>query len=294
VRASNLRSGDVDVAERLEPFDVVSIKGDSSINLQTTTSIGYQGITINSGNTDGTGKPFHPGKVSTPLGKHPELREAFEDSLDRGVINKVVFYNQVTPDCGPISPVSPWFNPELRCPGRNLAKARELVAKTGVKTPIPVKLLLEASSQTERLGQVIQAMAREAGFAVKLVPSEFTTALDRGDQGDFDAFQVGWSGRIDPDGNLYNQQQSEGTLNYGGEASPAVDNALADGRSTTDPAKRRQIYQNLISTLQRDRNIIYLYHDKLFTGSRSDVSGVEVRPDGLPRLSFASVGKGGV
>ena len=32
VRASNLRSGDVDVAERLEPFDVVSIKGDSSIN----------------------------------------------------------------------------------------------------------------------------------------------------------------------------------------------------------------------------------------------------------------------
>ena len=78
MRASNLRSGDVDVAERLEPFDVVSIKGDSSIHLQTTTSIGYQGITINTGNTDGTGKPFHPGKVKTPLGEHPELREAFE------------------------------------------------------------------------------------------------------------------------------------------------------------------------------------------------------------------------
>ena len=71
VRASNLRSGDVDVAERLEPFDVVSIKGDSSIHLQTTTSIGYQGITINTGNTDGTGKPFHPGKVKTPLGRAP-------------------------------------------------------------------------------------------------------------------------------------------------------------------------------------------------------------------------------
>ena len=146
VRASNLRSGDVDVAERLEPFDVVSIKGDSSIHLQTTTSLGYQGITINSGNTDGTGKPFHPGKVKTPLGEHPELREAFEAALDRNVINKVVFYNQVTPDCGPISPVSPWFDKGLTCAGRNLAKARALVAKSGVKTPIPVKLLLEASS----------------------------------------------------------------------------------------------------------------------------------------------------
>src|SRR4051794_14535153 len=90
VRASNLRSGDVDVAERLEPFDVVSIKGDPSIHLQTTTSIGYQGITINSGNTDGTGKPFHPGKVKTPLGAHPELRAAFEAALDRNVIDKVV------------------------------------------------------------------------------------------------------------------------------------------------------------------------------------------------------------
>jgi len=191
--------------------------------------------------------------------------------------------------------VSPWFDKGLTCAGRNLAKARALVAKSGVKTPIPVKLLLEASSQTERLGQVIQAMAREAGFAVKVVPSEFTTALDRGDQGDFDAFQVGWSGRIDPDGNLFNQQQSEGSLNYGGEANPAVDKALADGRTTSDPDKRRQIYQRVIATLNRDRNIIYLYHDKLFTGSRSDVSGVEVRPDGLPRLAFADVGgKGGV
>jgi len=295
VRASNLRSGDVDVAERLEPFDVVSIKGDSSIHLQTTTSLGYQGITINSGNTDGTGKPFHPGKVKTPLGEHPELREAFEAALDRNVINKVVFYNQVTPDCGPISPVSPWFDKGLTCAGRNLAKARALVAKSGVKTPIPVKLLLEASSQNERLGQVIQAMAREAGFAVKVEPSEFTTALDRGDQGDFDAFQIGWSGRIDPDGNLFNQQQSEGSLNYGGEANPAVDKALAEGRTTSDPAERRKIYQRLIATLDRDRNIIYLYHDKLFTGSRSDVTGVEVRPDGLPRLAFADVGgKGGV
>ena len=294
VRASNLRSGDVDAAERLEPFDVVSIKGDPSIHLQSTTSLGYQGLTINTGNTDGTGKPFHPGRVKTPLAEHPELRAAFEASLDRDVIDKVVFYNQVTADCGPISPVSPWFDRGLRCPGRNLARARELVRRSGVKTPIPVKLLVQADSQQERLAQVIQAMAREAGFAVKVEPSEFTTALDRGDQGDFDVFSIGWSGRVDPDGNLFNQQQSEGAINYGGEANPAVDKALAEGRATADPAKRRPIYKRAIAAMLRDRNIIYLYHDNLFTGSRNDVAGVEVRPDGLPRLSFASVGRGGV
>jgi peptide/nickel transport system substrate-binding protein len=293
VRASNLRSGDVDVAERLEPFDVVSIKGDSSIHLQSTTSIGYQGLTINTGNTDGTGKPFHPGKVKTPLATHPELREAFEAALDRKVINKVVFYNQVTPDCGPISPASPWFDKSLRCPARNLPRARQLVQQSGVKTPIPVKLLIQADSQQERLAQVIQAMAREAGFAVKVEASEFTTALDRGDQGDFDVFSIGWSGRIDPDGNLFNLVGSEGPLNYGGEANPKVDKGLADGRTTSETDKRRDIYRRVVGTLRQDRSNIYLYHDTLFTGSRDDVTGVEVRPDGLPRVYFANVGGGG-
>jgi peptide/nickel transport system substrate-binding protein len=293
VRASNLRSGDVDVAERLEPFDVVSIKGDSSIKLKSTTSIGYQGLTINTGNTDGTGKTFHPGKVKTPLGTHPELREAFEAALDRKVINKVVFYNQVTPDCGPISPASPWFDKSLRCPARNLARARQLVQQSGVKTPIPVKLLIQADSQQERLAQVIQAMAREAGFAVKVEASEFTTALDRGDQGDFDVFSIGWSGRIDPDGNLFNLVGSEGPLNYGGEANPKVDKDLAAGRTTSETDKRRDIYKRVVGTLRQDRSNIYLYHDTLFTGSRSDVTGVEVRPDGLPRVYFADVGGGG-
>jgi len=293
VRASNLRSGDVDVAERLEPFDVVSIKGDSSIHLKSTTSIGYQGLTINSGNTDGTGKPFHPGKVDTPLATHPELREAFEAALDRDVINKVVFYNQVTPDCGPISPASPWFDRGLRCPARNLARARQLVQQSGVKTPIPVRLLIQADSQQERLAQVVQAMAREAGFAVKVEASEFTTALDRGDQGDFDVFSIGWSGRIDPDGNLFNLVGSEGPLNYGGEANPKVDKGLADGRTTSETDKRRDIYKRVVATVRQDRSNIYLYHDTLLTGSRDDVSGVEVRPDGLPRVYFANVGGGG-
>jgi peptide/nickel transport system substrate-binding protein len=289
VRASNLRSGDVDVAERLEPFDVVSIKRDPSINLQEQISIGYQGLTINTGNLDGVGKPFSRNQVDTPLGRNPELREAFELALDRETINKVVFYDEVVPGCGPVGPTSQWFDESLRCPGRDLERARQLVRESGVERPVPVELMVEATSSAIRLGQVIQAMAKEAGFAVKVQPSEFTTALDRGDQGDFDVFQVGWSGRVDPDGNIYNQQQSEGPTNYGGQTNPEVDRLLELGRTTSDPAKRREIYRRLVPILQRDRGIIYLYHDKLATGSRQNVSGLEVRPDGLPRPAFASV-----
>ena len=161
----------------------MSIKGDDSIQLTERTSLGYQGITLNVGNTNGVGKPFKT--RDTPLAKHPELREAFELSLDRDVINKVVFFDENVPGCSAVSPVSK-LEPDLKCPGRDVEQAKQLIAESGVKTPIELPLMVEASSQTIRLGEVIQAMAKEAGFAVKVQPTEFTTALDRADAGDYD------------------------------------------------------------------------------------------------------------
>jgi peptide/nickel transport system substrate-binding protein len=287
VRASNLRSGDVDVAERLEPVDVVSIKGDPSIRLLQTPSLGYEGITINVNNQDGLEKPLAP--VDTPLGRSAQLREAFELALDREVINKVVFFDQFTPGCSSISPASTWRDPALKCPGRDLAKARELVRRSGVKQPVTVNLMLEASSQQERLGQVIQAMEKEAGFKVNVQAMEFTTALDRGDAGDFDAFITGWSGRLDPDGNLYNLLASKGPLNYGGQKDPEFDRLLDEGRQTDDAAARKQIYNKAVTLARNDRSNIVLYHDRYYTGMRQGVHGVEVRADGIPRVAFATV-----
>ena len=285
VRASNLRSGDVDIAERLEPIDVVSIKGDDSIHLTERTSLGYQGITLNVGNKDGVGKPFKT--RDTPLAsKHPELREAFEDTLDRDVINKVVFFGENVPGCSAVSPVSK-LEPDLECPGRDVEKAKRLIAESGVKTPIEVPLMVEASSQTIRLGEVIQAMAKEAGFAVKVQPTEFTTALDRADAGDYESLNVGWSGRVDPDGNLFNHQSSTGPLNYAGAADKSIDDQLNAARAESDPEQRKALYRKILADVRARRSTIVLYHDKLVLGTRQGISGVEMRADGLPRLSFA-------
>ena len=284
VRASNLRSGDVDVAERLDPVDVVSIRGDDSIRLTERTSIGYQGITLNVGNVKGTGEPFE--RRDTPLARDARLREAFELALDRDVISKVVFFDEVVPGCSAVSPVSK-LEPALRCPGRDVARARRLVAESGVKTPVRIPLIVEAQSQTIRLGEVVQAMAREAGFDVRLQPTEFTTALDRADAGDYDAIQVGWSGRVDPDGNLFNHQATTGPLNYAGASDPPIDRALNAARGQADPERRREQYRALLGRLRERRSTIVLYHDRLVTGARTDVGGLEMRGDGLPRLNRA-------
>jgi peptide/nickel transport system substrate-binding protein len=294
-RSSNLRAHSIDVEDRIPPTELQAIKHDSSLRVIKSTSIGYQGITINIGNKNGLNKTYE--NVGTQFAKSRDLRLAFELALDRKQINKVVFGGSQNPGCFPFPAASPYAAATKGIPchlSANLKAARAAFSRSGAKAPVDLHLMIGVDTIAQRVGATIQDMEKKVGFNVMLDPTEFTTALNREDAGKYETFAVGWSGRVDPDGNLFNQQQSEGPLNYGGEANPAVDKGLADGRTTTDTGKRREIYRRVIATLLRDRNVIYLYHDKLFTGSRSDVSGVEVRGDGLPRVLFATVGKGGV
>src|SRR3954468_24527004 len=94
-RAANLRSGDVDVSERLDPTDARTVRSDSTLQLLDRTSLGYQGLTINVGNKNGLGKPKV--QLDTPLAQHKELRQALSLALDRNTINKVAFQGAYTP-----------------------------------------------------------------------------------------------------------------------------------------------------------------------------------------------------
>jgi len=284
-RSANLRSGDVNIAERLAPTDLAQIRAASNLQLLNRTSLGYQGITINVGNKNGLGKPFK--NVGTPLAQHKELRQALSLSLDRDAINKVVFQGNFVPGCGPLSPVSPYFDKSFKCPARDIAKAKQLVKQSGVPTPIPVKLMLNTDAVTLRLGQTIQAMAKEAGFNVQLQPTEFTSALDKGDAGDFDTFQLGWSGRIDPDGNIQQFAGTTGSQNDSGYSNPALDKVLDQGRTELDSARRIQIYKQATQMIMDDAPLIYIYHDVYYTGLGKNVTGFKFYGDGLLRLKEA-------
>jgi peptide/nickel transport system substrate-binding protein len=287
-RAANLRSGDFDVAERLDATDTSAIKSDSSLQLITRTSLGYQGLTINVGNASGLGKPYHT--IDTPLAQHKELRQALGLSIDPSVITRVALQGGGVPGCSPISPVSPWHDPNLKCPGRDLAKAKQLVSQSGVQTPVPVSMLIEAgNAQQQRIGQAIQAMAKEAGFNVKLQPTEFTAQLDKQDAGTFDTSLIGWSGRVDPDGNIHEFVDTKGSLNDSGYSSPQMDQLLAQSRTTLDQNKRKQIYTQIQQLLMTDAPLLYIWHDKLFTGASRKVQGMQFYGDGLLRFKEAGL-----
>lgn len=284
-RVANVRSGDVQVAERISPTDVAKVEADDSLRLVTGEPLGYQAIAINIGNTAGVGQAV--GKPSTPLGTSKELRRAFELSLDRDAINEVVYAGRHVPGCYPLPPGHPYLDESLTCTEQDLDEAKKIIADSGVSTPVPVDLMIVASPENLRLAQVVQSLAKEAGFDVKVRAVENAATLDAADAGDYDTWQFFWSGRADPDGNITDFLIPGGVRNWFGLSNAQVEEALKVSRATSDTDERKKAFTEALTIAAEERPIIYLFHQRTFLASSKDVSGIEVLPDGLPRLKSA-------
>src|SRR5438034_4485060 len=212
VRLANLRSGDIDIMHQVGPSDAANLRKDGKLEVSSVTGIGYNGITVNLRNKNGK-PPKPPGDLGTPLANDPRVREALDLSIDREALNKVAWDGQNTPGCTPISPVSPFADKTRKCPTRDVAKAKKLLADAGLAGGYSFEMVIVNDPQQRRAGEVIQGMAKEAGFNISLKPSEFASALNDNDAGKDQAFLIGWSGRVDPDANIFQFQTCGATLN---------------------------------------------------------------------------------
>jgi peptide/nickel transport system substrate-binding protein len=102
--------------------------------------------------------------------------------------------------------------------------------------------------------------------------------------GDFEISFIGWSGRPDPDGNIYSFYVCGGGLNDGHYCNKDVDAILNDARLTTDVAARKALYEKFDAIALDELPIIYLYFDKWIWGMPAKLQGFVPNPDGMIRL----------
>ncbi|HZQ62485.1 MAG TPA: ABC transporter substrate-binding protein [Casimicrobiaceae bacterium] len=274
VRLANLRSGQLDMIERMATSDVPTVKGDSRLRMAKITEIGYQGITINVGKSDLAQK--------NPLGKDARVREAFELSLDRDGIVQVVTDGEGTPGNQWVAPSNPFYAKNVPIPKRDVNRAKALLKEAGVPNPV-VTLVTPTTSDAQKVAQVVQAMAKEAGFDMKIQSTEFATSLDMADKGQFEAYVLAWSGRADPDGNIFSFDACKQPLNYAGYCKPEVDDLLKKSRTESDTNQRKKTYEQIAAIVLKDRPIVYLYHRPWLWAYNTKVSGFKPYPDGLVR-----------
>ncbi len=286
VRLANLRSGDIDVMHQVSPTDATAIKREGRFELSNVTGLGYQGVTINLHNK--TGKQNPPGDLGTPLANDPRVREAFDLSIDREALNQVAWDGLFTPGCTPIPTISVYFDKSRKCPARDVARARKLLAEAGLAGGYSFEMVIVNNPRERRVGEVIQQMAREAGFSITLRPSEFASALKDDDDGKHQAFLIGWSGRVDPDGNIHQNQTCKGSLNQTHACDERIDALLNRAREVSDLGQRRALYREATDMFTARRNIIYIYHPSYIVAFPKNLKGYKAVPDGLIRIKGTS------
>ena len=201
VRLANLKSGGLDLIERLLATDIKDVRADPKLKLSTALELGYQGITINIGKD----------KAKGPLSQSAKVRQALDLAIDREAINQVVYNGEFVPG-------NQWVNPgtSLLPEGLSGPRARRRQGQGAAeggrhrRGRLRVDFMVPKNAESEAVAQVIQSMAAEAGFDLKIRVTELATSLKQAEAGEYQAFILDWSGRIDPDGNSYIFLQDQG------------------------------------------------------------------------------------
>lgn len=287
IRAANLRSGDIQVADTISPQDVDALAKDPSLHLLQARGLNFRGMYINIADVKGVGKPTQ--QIDTPLAKDPRVRQALSLSVDRNTLVNTVFDNWFEPACSPIVPQTTLATATgTACPPYDPQRSRQLLAEAGVKIPYRIKLQVQNTQDQLRYAQALQANLAAGGFQLDVVPTEYSTLLDVQKHGSFQAILVGWSGRIDPDANLTLFNRTGASSNYTGYSSPTVDDLLARASESTDTATRADLYGQVVQNLQQDNPYIYTYRERLLTVQSKQVTGIQVFPDGVVRVGKAA------
>jgi peptide/nickel transport system substrate-binding protein len=274
VRLANLKSGGLDLIERVLATDIKDVRADPKLKLSTAIELGYQGLTLNVGKD----------KAKGPLSQSAKVRQALDLSIDREAVNQVVFNGEAKTGNQWVNPDHPYYQQAYPVRPRDVAKAKALLKEAGVTPPVNVDLMVPKGAETEAVAQVLQSMASETGFDLKIRVTEFATSLKQAEAGEYQAYLLAWSGRIDPDGNSYVFMQKDAPQNYSGWANAEADKALGDARLVTDQGQRKAIYEKLTRLVLEDDPLLYLYHRRILIAHTTKLEGYKQMPDGLVRV----------
>ncbi|MFI2652318.1 ABC transporter substrate-binding protein [Micromonospora fulviviridis] len=255
-----LQSGNVQFATLDDPLVAKSAEG-SGLTVTKTPSLSYHVLQLNA--------------RKAPLDKR-DVRLAISCAIDRKQVldTAALGAGEVT---GPITSPAYKSDPNARpCPNRDVAKAKQLLAGAGFANGVTIPAIVSQGEYATSVNEAqnLQAQLKEAGINLTLQTLESGAYVDKWVAADFSAAVALNGGRPDPDGMYGRYFTSTGNLNkVAGYSSPGLDKLFAEGKATTDPGKRKEIYTQVSRHLEDNAAWVWLFSSYNYTATTPGVSG---------------------
>jgi peptide/nickel transport system substrate-binding protein len=275
-RVANVKSGDLDIINFVPLPQVKQLAQESArpgvrYKLLEHGAFSWQGIWLN---------------VTKPPFDNKALRQALSAAVDRNAIANVVLQGAAYPAYSFFPNGTPAYDSAWKIPPRSVPLAKEKLQAAGRASGFEFTLLIVPGQVAQALGQAVQSMAAEAGIQVKLQIVEFGTMLDETDHLQHQAALLGWSGRPDPDFDVYPfvTQSGIGSFNDAGYTNPRVQTLLDAARLLSDMTQRRRAYSEVTQILADDTPYVWLYFPKEYKLVSTRLHGYVHVPDGMMRF----------
>ena len=190
------------------------------------------------------------------------IRLAMSHAINRDIIVYNLLQGQAEVTNGPYTSASPYQNKDLAPLTYDQEKAKEYIAASDYDMTQPIELMVPTGNQVrEQSANLIEQDLEAVGFVVEQVTYDFPTTLERTRAADYDLYLGGIAVPVDPD--LTSYFGSTGGSNHSQLESPEIDGLLAAGKSETDSAERKKIYDEFQVVMQEQAPIVPLYsqHD---------------------------------
>ncbi|HVH63615.1 MAG TPA: ABC transporter substrate-binding protein [Candidatus Dormibacteraeota bacterium] len=260
-----LKTGDIDIARVIAAKDVASLKADSNFIYRDTPAIGFNGFELNTG-----APPFDD----------PAKRQAVATAIDRYSILKNINFNIGVVGYGPIPPSSWAFDSSEKIYDHaNASKAKSLA------TGFSFSFKTTSDPVAQQLATLMKSELSAAGIDMTIQTEEFATYQQECQNHQFQACGVNWSGRIDPDGNMYAWWHTKGDFNDSQYSNSQVDSWLEDARVTSDQAKRKQDYDNAQKQIVQDAPYVFTTFGVSAQISNTKIHNFTLYPDLMIRMA---------
>ncbi|WP_153731700.1 ABC transporter substrate-binding protein [Sporosarcina obsidiansis] len=277
-RLNSLLSGEIDLADGINPADGVKIEGDDKLQLfeRPSMNVGYLGLTV-------TREPFDK----------KEVRQALNYAIDKQTIIDSFFEGRAEIANNPMPPSISGYNEAIEAYPYDPEKAKELLKQAGLENgfemelwamPVPRPYMPDGT----KVAEVIQSNLADVGIKAKIVSYEWATYLDKASKGEADAFMLGWTGdNGDADNFLYVllDEDNIGSNNYTYFKNEETHKLFLEAQTEIDEDKRNELYKQAQEILHEEAPWVPIAHSIPLLGGVKELTGFKPHPTGSDLLS---------
>jgi len=266
-RQVGVTSGEYHLLPGIDPATALQLQGQPGVTVEETRDIAYTLLGMN---------------VSREPFDDPRVRTAVNMLLNRQEIIDGALFGAGVP-AGPLSPalVNWALDPsEFSCYTQDVEGARALLEEAGVETPLQLTMNVLPRQDARDIAQVVQQQLAAGGIEVELINQEIGQFVQDWSNSNFDMFISANGGSPDPDEYFYRTFYGGGSTNVFQYDDAEINEWLDAGRSETDQAARKEIYDQVQRKLACEGPVAHIAYGTLYTAVNDAVSGFEIYPNG--------------